>query len=74
MALRSRPGEGIEGPLVRQRTWSKKKDGQRLSKSVHCKEESIPFLGKRPNQEKLSSRSQDFRNVLLKPWKKIMEY
>ena len=56
VASRSEPSEGTEGPQSGQRTCSKGKDGYRLSKLTNCKEESMSFLGKRPNQEESPSR------------------
>ena len=41
VALGSKPGEGIEGPQLGQRTCSNGKDGQRLSMLTNCKVESV---------------------------------
>lgn len=46
MASRSRLGERTKGPQAKQRTWSKRKDNQRLFKSTISKKESNPFLEK----------------------------
>ena len=46
-----KPGEGTEGPRSEWRICSKKKDSQKLSKFTHCKEGSMPFIGKGPTKK-----------------------
>ena len=73
MASRSRPGEGTKGPRARQRTWSKRKDNQRLFKSTISKEESTPFLEKAKPRE-VNIKVLGHSKCSLKHWKKIMQH
>ena len=45
-----KPDEGTEGPQSEWRICSKREDSQKLSKFTHCKEGSMPFLGKCPTK------------------------
>ena len=55
------PDVGTEGSRSMQRTCSKGKDGQRLSKLTHCKDESMSFL---ENDQTNKSQHQGPRTMM----------